>query len=987
VARASAGEVGRHLRQLFAAGSGAGLDDGRLLEQFAAAARRGERDSAEAAFETVLARHGATVLSVCRQVLGDGHAAEDAFQATFLVLVRRAGSLRVRDGGTLGGWLHAVAYRTALKARRGAARRRARERRAAGPEGRAGSAVAAVEAADLGAALHAEVARLPARYRSAVVLCYFEGRTHDEAAAALGWPVGTVRRRLSCARDLLRKRLTRRGLAPAVAALGAAGTGSVSRAEVPAPLCRATLEAAVRAAPASVAALLTDILSNGLIAARWRMVAAAFVLVALVTGIAFVPQGSPGSPRQPSRNSVPTRVATLAQTPPEARPDDPLPAHARARLGTIRFHGGDSVGQIFFTPDGKSLVTSDATNIIRVWDAASGRVVREIGDPKIDFREMALSPDGKTLATTIYPSQLRLWDVATGREKKRWHEAQDEDSRFLELDHSLGFAPDGRTLAVGVRQYHQATKTEEKWIDLRDAAGPSEHRRRLKADWLRLNDLAFAPDGRTLATASIDTEVNASGQQVGPEKGSVRLWDLATGRERRRFAVEGRSVQSLAISPDSRWLAASITDGTLPIYDLATGREREPRLSQQPADRLQAMTCLRFSPDGSILAGGAQGVVAYRGDFSLADVHLWDVATGRERHRIPAHQQGISSLAFAPDGRTLASCGIGAAIRFWDVATGREVIEHLGHRSAIRNVAVSPVDGTVFTGGYDGTIRRWEPASGREIGIIAQFPDPAIFWSLAPDARFLVAPTDMGMRLELWSVAERREIRRLPRASATTPVQHVIWSPDGKTVAAEGRIWDVATGRVRLVFRTRDGQDASTSGWFPISYSPDGKTVICERREELSFWDVASGKEAGPAVRLDRPCGVAVALSPDGRLLASGGIVSRSSHDAWVDPPIRLYEVATGRVVATMNGHEETTCGLAFSPDGRWLASGSGGQWSANDCTVRIWSVATGRELRRFEGHRGRVNALVFTPDGRSLVSAGEDATALVWDVSDLRER
>jgi WD40 repeat protein len=142
----------------------------------------------------------------------------------------------------------------------------------------------------------------------------------------------------------------------------------------------------------------------------------------------------------------------------------------------------------------------------------------------------------------------------------------------------------------------------------------------------------------------------------------------------------------------------------------------------------------------------------------------------------------------------------------------------------------------------------------------------------------------------------------------------------------------------------------------------------------------------GPAVRLDRPCGVAVALSPDGQLLASGGIVYRSSHDARVDPPIRLYEVATGRVVATMNGHEETTRGLAFSPDGRWLASGSGDQWSANDCTVRIWSIATGRELRRFEGHRGRVNAVAFTPDGRSVVSGSEDATALVWDVSDLRE-
>ena len=149
MASASAGDVGRHLRQLFGAGSGVGLTDGQLLERFATAGR----DSAEAAFETILARHGSTVLSVCRQVLGDGHAAEDAFQATFLVLVRRADSLHVRDNGSLGAWLHGVAYRTALKARQEAARRRAREHRAA----RDGLAVATVDDAELGAALHAEV--------------------------------------------------------------------------------------------------------------------------------------------------------------------------------------------------------------------------------------------------------------------------------------------------------------------------------------------------------------------------------------------------------------------------------------------------------------------------------------------------------------------------------------------------------------------------------------------------------------------------------------------------------------------------------------------------------------------------------------------------------------------------------------------------------------------------------------------------------------
>jgi RNA polymerase sigma factor (sigma-70 family) len=163
----------RHMRQLFDAGSGVGLTDGQLLARFAG---RGEesgsnRDSAsaEAAFETLVARHGTMVLSVCRQILGDLHAVEDAFQATFLVLIRRSGSFEVRGCDSLGPWLYGVAYRTAVKARQLAARRRGRERGLALPATAASASPAEID--DLRSLLHEEVSRLPAKYRAPVVLC------------------------------------------------------------------------------------------------------------------------------------------------------------------------------------------------------------------------------------------------------------------------------------------------------------------------------------------------------------------------------------------------------------------------------------------------------------------------------------------------------------------------------------------------------------------------------------------------------------------------------------------------------------------------------------------------------------------------------------------------------------------------------------------------------------------------------------------------
>ena len=195
------------LRTLFNVGAIGDMTDGQLLERFATGG-----EAAELAFAALVERHGAVVLQTCRSILRDEHEAEDAFQATFLVLVRKSGSLWVRD--SLGPWLHQVAYRAARCARSAAARRTAHERRAAemiaerDDRGRADDG----EGEDFGAAMHEEIERLPERYRVPVVLCDLEGRTHEQAARHLGCPVGTVKSRLARGRVRLRDRLTRRGL-------------------------------------------------------------------------------------------------------------------------------------------------------------------------------------------------------------------------------------------------------------------------------------------------------------------------------------------------------------------------------------------------------------------------------------------------------------------------------------------------------------------------------------------------------------------------------------------------------------------------------------------------------------------------------------------------------------------------------------------------------------------------------------------------------
>ena len=190
-----------HIQTLFESGTVAGMSDGLLLERFVA-----RQDGL--AFEAILARHGPMVLSVCRRMLPELSDTEDAFQATFLILVRKAGTLRDRQ--RLGPWLYGVARRVAIRARAQAARRQSRER--SGAEVAAMRPCEDVERFELLAVLDDEVSQLPEKYRAAIVLCDLEGLTHDEAARQLDCPPGTVKSRLASARNRLRRRLTRRGL-------------------------------------------------------------------------------------------------------------------------------------------------------------------------------------------------------------------------------------------------------------------------------------------------------------------------------------------------------------------------------------------------------------------------------------------------------------------------------------------------------------------------------------------------------------------------------------------------------------------------------------------------------------------------------------------------------------------------------------------------------------------------------------------------------
>ncbi len=326
------GSAGPLLGTLFDAGTAAGLSDRDLVDRFLATGDPG----AESAFAGLVERHGPMVLRVCRDVLRDPHDADDAFQATFLILARRAGSIRRLE--SVGPWLYGVALRVARCARKVAWRRREIERRGVEmrPEGGPGEA----ERLDAAPILHEEVGRLPERYRAAVVLCYFEGLTHEQAAGQLGWPVGTVRSRLAWARDRLRGKLIRRGLVPSAAFLGASAGSITTSAPVPAALAAAAVGMAMRAGgagavPASVAALAGRTL-RVMTMTKLKFLATGLVSAGLVAsaGVGLVSGRQQAGPQQDEQKTAGTSSNERGQAPrlttndPAADPSRDVPATA-----------------------------------------------------------------------------------------------------------------------------------------------------------------------------------------------------------------------------------------------------------------------------------------------------------------------------------------------------------------------------------------------------------------------------------------------------------------------------------------------------------------------------------------------------------------------------------------------------------------------------------------------------------------------------------
>jgi RNA polymerase sigma factor (sigma-70 family) len=581
-----------YLRGLTASGDAA-AGDALLLRRFA-------RSRDEAAFAALVRRHGPMVWGVCRRLLRDPQDAEDAFQAAFLVLARKAGAVGRPE--RLANWLYGAALRTARKARVRAAKRQAARvplADVAAPEEDAAGREAL-------AALDEEVRRLPDQYRAPLVLCCLEGKSRDQAAHELGWSAGAVKGRLERGRELLRGRLVRRGVGPNLAALAAPA--------VTAALLTAAARAGVDAAAVSptAAALANRILR--MMTMKKVVITAAVTLLLGAAGAGVVGL---------------LRAAGAAPRPIPAAAAAPAPAEPPSPWKESKFKLDGPTAALAFSQDGKRLAAGGEVGVVHVW-GTDGREVAALKAGKDAVAALQFAPDDKSLVAGHVGGELRLWDVDKAAEI--WAH-KDDDMYSL---NSVVFSADGKTL-VGAGHNNRALVWD---------AGSGKKTGEWRANEMKgtLSSVAVSGDGK-LAVAGGRVVLNegthwneytvrdASGKALATVRGEER--PLAV------YLAESDVPSPVAVAADGKAWAAAFFDLAVRVYD-ADGKELASCVGHKGA-----VTALAFLSDGkALVSAGRDG-----------KIRVWDAATGKEKKAVEAGQGKVLAMALSADGKTLATAG------------------------------------------------------------------------------------------------------------------------------------------------------------------------------------------------------------------------------------------------------------------------------------------------------------------------------------------
>jgi WD40 repeat protein/serine/threonine protein kinase len=626
---------------------------------------------------------------------------------------------------------------------------------------------------------------------------------------------------------------------------------------------------------------------------------------------------------------------------------------AHLDLRTLRGHAA-SVNAVAFSRDGTQMLsgggrpyqfpTAQERAELILWSTSTGRELARFSGLSGAVHGVAFSPDGKRIAAAsgFYGPPAEVEGRVTVWDARSRTILQEKTERLLN-PLSVAFSPDGRLLAAGFGIWSGEHRPGR--LRVWDATGAEV----LAGDAPLggINDVAFSPDGKTIAAAC---------------PGLAQLWGVDPPRKLRELKGHTGWVFGVAFSPDGKRLATAGWDKTVKLWDPSTGAELLA-IDQRDARG----NGVAFSRDGRTLA--------VAGDDHT--VRTWDAATGRAQGTLHGHQSAVLAVAFSPDGRSLASASEDGTVRIWDAAPDRRTAFD-GHTRMVMGVAFSPDARRVATASGDGTVGVWEIATGERVLRLAGGKGWVNSVAYSPDGG-RIASAGEHAAAEVWDAATGRRLRDIEHLDAF--VRAVAFSPDGRILAAGTGVhdfapnvpgsvylWDGADGREILRFRGHTGRVLC------LAYSPDGRRIASgggtsadrpHPSDEVLLWDAATGTIVHRlGVHSRRINGLA--FSRDGRWLAS----------ACDDGVVRIWDATTGSLTRSFRASSKGVISVAFHPEGDRLAVGD------NERTITLWDPASGELFITLKGHTAGVSGLEFSRDGSRLASVSHDRTARIWDAS-----
>ncbi len=574
-----------------------------------------------------------------------------------------------------------------------------------------------------------------------------------------------------------------------------------------------------------------------------------------------------------------------------------------ASTQTLRGHASGVVGT-HLSKDGRTLVSADGGGRTCVWDLASGRHEDIFGPVAL-----AQAPDGKTLALR-QGWQIQLWSLAERRVTASYP--------LPEWPFCAAYSPEGNRLALGLGDgsAHVFDLTTQRELNLERAV----------PDRLPVIQVAFSPDGRTLASGNV--------------VGLVQLWNLDTGRKGLLLKGHTTTITGLHFTPDGKTLASASQDASIRLWGTATGKHlhtwREARTS---------FNSVTIAPDGRRLAAAGQD----------GTIRLWDIETRQAMDILRGHTAWVTSVTFAPDGQTLYSGSEDHTVKAWDLTPRQDPNLLTGNKGLVWGIAFSHDGKTLAVSDtVDFTVRLWDMESHQWVAErLKGHESVTSSVSFSPDDR-LLASTGFDKTLRLWDVASHRRVAVLPEVGQARTCD---FSPDGKLVAASGqswqgtKIWDVGTHQ-----RVKDVPGSVAR------FSPVGALLASAEGNAIQLWNTGTWRKQNSIDKFSSPVWC-LAFARDGKTLAG----------CEQNGTIRLWDVDENREIAHHVGHTSIVLAVAFAPDGRRLAT------AGVDGTVKLWDLPSLREVAMFTGHEGPVNSVAFSPDGLTLASASEDATVRLW--------